>query len=448
MEPIDTLGQPSGQEKSARSRIAGVARTIRTYCLRPPRAFLWSVSVAGAALIGLVVNEWWSAPRVHFELSALQLRSVTTGDDQRVPIPLATRTRISQQLYLTALKEKVTVKEVREYIVDINELAARHQHALERLDKLIDLVRTTPTTTSVEQRRRQLLEVWFADSQGQALVPVVKQVIAQQEDRLPKLYLTPRRDAGNAFLEVTPTVTVAFSEIDELEQARSESAVRGRVNVYDHVLRDARKVNILRRLWHYADPDVLQPILVASKAQLQVELTRAREMQEELTRALDAVQPLHLVVTIVITNSGGRPAAIRNMGILNLKLPSRTSSGNDVVAVELTSATPDMVTLVGAGHVEVVKLQSVRSASQLVADHQPFRGETAVDNGVHSSRLKMLFDAGGMRGAVLLARAGVSAADAYAGETEYQPVGAKADEMILMTLRSSSSRRYVLADLF
>jgi len=89
-----------------------------------------------------------------------------------------------------------------------------------------------------------------AISQPQARIGVKSWV----KSALSRRYLTPRQAGYTEYVSIGSNV-MNLRELDEVETVRSESSVRGAVNVYDRVLRDTRNTNVLRRMWSFMEPD-------------------------------------------------------------------------------------------------------------------------------------------------------------------------------------------------
>lgn len=405
------------------------------------KAALWLLTVVGSALIGLLIKTWWDAPRPHIELSTVQLRS--SGDPgMHITVPLEVRERIKLHDYINDLGEALTVKDLTDAKSSAEAGDVVYKSLIERVDKLLELVQSRPATLDINERRREFLHVWFADTQGETLATITKIIIGGRIETLPQNYRSPRSGDYIRMVELRPGFTINLTEIDGEEQARSESSVLGAVNIYQEVLRDAEHSNILRRMFDFMEPVVIIPILKEVRKNIEKHLQESKEIVDQLNATLRSAQPERLVATIIITNRGGRPLALRNLGVLWLKLPPQNGGNEELLAVHLNDDTTETVTVVDAGNVKALTLSSSKTAAQLVEQHKLLQGtgdSSAVTvTSLESSRLNLLFQSGGIAAAVALARAGSKPTDALIGMTDFRPVGASGDNMILEALKSST----------
>ena len=189
----------------------------------------------------------------------------------------------------------------------------------------------------------------------------------------------------------------------------------------------------------------MAPVLQEGKEKLQRHVEQSKEIVQQLKSSLRKAQPDHLVATLTVANRGGRPLALRNIGVLYLQLPPMSSGDNETVTVDLVGEKSDSVTVIQAGSVEVMELRSLKTASELALQNEHLRGATTAgvtDSGaiLEGSRLKALFDGGGVSARVALARAGAPPEQSLLAVTDLRPVGAKGNEMVLAVLRSKRKK--------
>lgn len=425
-------------QKSPEARLTWLARARGVAESAAAKPFWWAAAVIVSTFLGAAVNAWWTAPRAFIAVTAVQLR--TSGDvDGAVPISVDIRGRVSDHIYLEDLEDKVTEKDLREFIAATREKNDKFQSVAIKVDRLLDLLRTRPATLDVNDRRREFLLSWYAGGHGKVLESFVKATLGSQLTLLPAIYRVPRKEPYTHAVELKTGSIISMEEIDAEEAAKSESAVRGRVNVYDRVLMDARDTNLLRRTWEYMEPAVLVPALESVKERLLAEVSAASDISANLDAAIRAARPDYIYATSVITNNGGRPLAIRNSGVLFLSLPGQNGSSARLIPVDMRDPR-HAVTVIEPGKVEVVELASIKTAEQLIREYAELRQteERTTDQRVdplQGSRLKLLFEGGGMTAALRLPRAGAATVDAALPISDYASVGVKGDEAIFTALR-------------
>ena len=182
----------------------------------------------------------------------------------------------------------------------------------------------------------------------------------------------------------------------------------------------------------------MTPILGVVKQRFTQQVEQSRRITDELERAIEVAQPDRLVATLTIANHGGRPLALRNIGVLFLDLPTNTGEGTSAVAIDLIGEEPGSLTIVEPGNVEVLELHSALTAGELVRQNVALQAAKESDpSAVAQSRLRALFDGGAVAARVALARAGAKPEQSLLAVTGIRSVGAKSDERVLATLRSA-----------
>ena len=220
--------------------------------------------------------------------------------------------------------------------------------------------------------------------------------------------------------------TLNLSEIDEEAQAAAESQARGPVGIYDRVLLDARRTNLLRRLWIRQDATVLVPFLETLMAELDRVVRESVDISEQLEQYTMPTGPRHLSATVVVTNTGRRPLALGSQGVLFLHLPARAKDTPDRIVPANVETTGQEPNLVPGGEAKVIKYVTHDNLETLFeafyfTDVEGFRS---------------LYDEGGIRARVSIARVGTDVEHVLVGPSEIRPIGPKSIDNVFQVIRS------------
>ena len=390
------------------------------------RIGIWALPVFGSAIIGVLVKDFWEAPRPTIEIAAVSLQAVDA--EKEIDLDPALVGRIQDHVFVENLELRVSTAEVKEAMSDAEVDVKKFKSLIERLDRLQELLRTR--SGPIDLRRREFLAAWFAGDDGGTLDSLVKSVLVEHE--LPDHYRSHPDNMKDISVDLGPSV-VSLREVDEERVAQEQS--KGSVNTYERVRRDARRTNYLRRLWIHLEPDIFIPTLKRASDFLIEQLEESRAIVAELDEAIAEQNPDHILVTAVLGNRGRRPLGIRHLGALWLRLPSRSASDSaaDEVAIPLggLEESPEITVLEGGG-AEVIKVFSRDSIPEMVAKSEVLRGGRSAEDKL--SRLEVLMEGGGISAAVSLVKAGVPIEDAEIGRSEFRPVGPQAQQAVFSTL--------------
>jgi hypothetical protein len=385
---------------------------------------IWVLTVVGSAWIGQIVRSWWEAPQPHVELSTVQLKSDGTASDP-ADVPIELRERIADHIYIPELEGALTVEGVRDAISGIKESDIKYRSLSGRIDKLVELLKTRATTLPIDERRTELLSVWFAGTQGDALTALVRAELARRESDLPERYRRPRDTNHTQWVTLPDGSVIHTAESDEGKPGTRDA-------------RAAHNTNLMRRGFEFVEPDVLIPVLTAARSALAQAFIDSAKIASELSDVIMAIHPERIMATVLISNRGGRPLALRELAVLSLRLPmSDASDSPNWIYVDLESGSNTQVSVIPGGEVRVLTLRSRETISELVELESQKLGEVAKAGASDAgqSRLKLLFNGGGLYASVALASAGADPHKAVIGTTDLRQVGSQADDLVLRALR-------------
>lgn len=397
------------------------------------RVLLWLSATLISALAGIVLKAQWDAPRPTTELVSVELMSPKSGSKVALPASLAVNTR--EHIYFNELESDSSMKDIEEALTRA-ESFDRDFSALEaKIDALVELLKTR--AGSAESRRLDFLLKWSEGGNGETLTRLVKTIVGRKETQLPSHYAQHPKGQEYLVVQLSPQRAMSLSLIDEEQIARGQALVKGPVNVYENTKRDARYTNLVRRLWIYIEPEILIPILEETKQYTQNSVRQSKQIANDIRSTIASQNPPRMVVRVLITNRGADPLPVRNIAALLIRLPGRDSTQNSKIDNEsikiLLKDDEELVTIVEGNKSVALTFISAESASDMVRSRPAFQSQTAsVD--FSTSRLRQLFEGGGIAAAVRLAKAGVPDLEAALKSSDYKPVGPQSRESLYQVL--------------
>lgn len=386
---------------------------------------LWVGTVVGSGLLTLYLQTMWNAPRPYLELSSVEIRHI--GEKTaHVSISSDLIQRIARHRYFPDLEDPVRVASI-DTATEIAEARDRmYERLASRLDKVLNLLQTRSANLSVDARRQELLSTWYSGGGTSELDDLAKSMILVYEPRLPDRYRQKHPQGQERFsFQIEPGHTVTLDQVDEEGFAHAQ-AERDGPAAYPAALQEAHVSNILRRLFVYFEPDVLAQFVTELRALMVSDVQESRKLAQDLRDVVSQVQPDRIVATVVVSNLGNRPLPLRTLGVVWLRLPATAGATSSLIPIEMESASSDStVIIVDGGEARVAVLQSVRTLSELIANHPEFQVVARSDTArtATTPRIKSLFDGGGLTAAIALARAGVTPDAAIVEASTFRPAG-------------------------
>lgn len=389
------------------------------------RVLIWTFATIGAAVIGAIIRDYWEAAHPVVELQSISIAA--RGGNGFPELDYSLRQTIAEHPYYSAeFDGSPEVQDIVDVIKRNKDTDLSHQAAVETYRKLIDYVKATSPQLPLDIRREDFLKIWGRGPRGGVMEGWAKNVLARLEKELPEHYNKHPEDSKELFVVLESSV-INLSEIDEEEHARQMAQVRGPVGVYTRVLLDARRTNLLRRIWIYQDATVLIPFLEAAISRAERSIQQSKEISQQLEQYTTPAGPRHLAVRVIVTNTGRRTLALGTQGVLFLHLPARAANvpekeiSANVLAVE---AEP---TLISGGEAKVVNYVTQDNLNLI------FEAAQYTD----ADGFRSLYEGGGIRARISIARAGADKNNLVIGPSEIRPIGPKSIDNAFEVIRKS-----------
>ena len=375
------------------------------------RVVVWVAATLGSALLGALVKDYWEAARPVVELQSISITASGQAGQPQLPPKLLNSIR-RHPYYQLDEEQELSAGELQKVLQRNERTDLDAQAIVDTIPRLIDYLKKTSPDLDVSIRRRDFVRIWDAGDVGNMMERWAKGVLASYESELPPTYQRHPEGAERTFIP-TKTGTFDLSEIDEEAQAQQESEARGPVGVYNRVLLDAHRTNLLRRLWLYQDPAILIPFL----EELATDVTRVIEESNQIAVELKTFTipsgPSHLSATVMITNTGRRPLPISSEGVLFLHLPAQSAKKPDNII-------PANIQIVGESGASLIRGNEARILKYVTIGNLEAVFES-VSADVES--FKQLYNGGGVRARVALARAGADEKNLVVGPSHIRPIG-------------------------
>jgi len=429
-KPVADLPQVGIHSSTAR-RLIVVDAINRKRWNRFWNPLIWVVSLLVTAVVTAVVTNVITA-RLSQARPLVEVSSVTiqaSADKQAVlKIDNNLVSQTGAHLYYPNVEADTTVDNVTKAIDNAKRVDDLARQCCACLDKLVNMLGTQNGKRSLENRRLDFLNVWASDDDvDKTLQLAAMRVLADYEDKLPPQYQKhPPGSVGPIEVKV-PTGYMILTEVNEEEVAKAERDKNPTdPNAYERRIKSAHRMNLLRRLWAYYDPDVLIPFLAVVKETLQQDIRTSLDLTGQLESVIDLASPQRVLATVVLSNAGASPMAVQTLGLVRLNVKVPNASGFQSVPVEMEGAGgAEDVIIVEGGKAATLKLQSSKTVDQIILDNPALLGGVGWKAGqaVKESRIMTLYNAEGLSADVVLARVGVGATKMKLGPTSAVQMG-------------------------
>jgi hypothetical protein len=386
----------------------------------------WLATGIGSALVALAVKAVWESPRPRLELARCELTSADTGEAV-VQVPEELQARIRQHVYFPDLDPPVRASAIEAAIEEARLNHALHARWTGFLDELRQLAETQSPELSLASRRRAFLERLVSDRDAGDLDNFLRLMLDELEPELDPKY--QRHPPGQERTRVSlPGVVYDLSELPE-----SGDSLDGAERYVAHI------TNVMRRVYLYYEAPVVSRLLRIARDRCPALNQGADAITRDLQALLASASGARLNVELVVTNRGGRPLLLREVGLLRMYVPHERGEERDIISVPLRRAgTASGVVLVEGGKAVSLAFASEATLRSLITENAPILGGAAWQPGsdLEESRLFLLYKAqvSQLEADVTLARAGADPREAATGASDRQAFGLSVDDQVIASL--------------